>query len=126
MSAQSTLTLNTKAYAPRGNISGVASWALVGDTSFGGAVSNVTESVRGPSKDGLYRVQFKLNLPKAADGNSSCACDGDILSYSLVNLEITVPRNFTSAERTDLYTRIKDLVSSTVVSDAVSDLETSW
>ena len=66
MPAQSSLTLNTKVYTPRGKTNGdIATWALVGDASFGGATSTVTERVAGPSKDGVYRETFKLTLPKA-------------------------------------------------------------
>jgi len=43
MAAQTALVLNTKSYAPRGKNSGnVAAWALVGDTTFGGATSIVS------------------------------------------------------------------------------------
>lgn len=126
MSSQSVLTLNTKAYNPRGNISGVAKWSLVGDTSFGGAISDVTESVRGPSKDGIYRVLFKLNIPKAAGASSSCACEGDTIANALCNVEVVIPSLFSAAERTDLKLRIQSLVADAVFASAVEDLETSW
>ena len=86
MPSQSTLTLNTKAYAPRGKSGDIATWALAGDTTFGGATSTVTESVRGPSKDGVTRIRFKLDVPKAASENSSCACIGQNIGTGIATV----------------------------------------
>lgn len=127
MGAQTNLVLNTKSYAPRGNISGVASWTLAGDSTFGGASSAVTESVRDPSSKGsVYRVKFKLDIPKAATGDSSCACTGEYVSEGICNIDVSVPRGFTAAEREDFCLRIQGLVASSVFTDAVKDLTSSW
>ena len=127
MPVQSNLTLNTKVYAPRGKTSGdIAKWALVGDATFGGASSIVTERVIGPSKEGVNRVTFKLTVPKAAAADTSCACVGEEIARGLVNIEVIIPSAFTAAERDDFRLRIQGLISSTVFASAVKDLEGSW
>lgn len=126
MSAQANLTLNTQVYNPRGNISGVAKWALVDDATFG-SVSDVTESVKEPvSGNRLYRIKFQLRVPKAASASNACSCEGDIISTGLATVEVVIPQNFTSSERTDFRTRIKDLVNDAVFTTAIDDLTPSW
>lgn len=126
MSAQGNLTLNTKVYAPRGKTGDVAKWTLAGDTTFGGASSNVTESVRGPSKDGVSRVHFKLDVPKAADASSACACIGQQIGLGIADVNVTVPASFTAAERLDFVLRIQGLIANAVFTAAVQNLEGSW
>lgn len=126
MSAQGNLTLNTKVYNPRGKTGDVASWALVGDATYGGAPSSVTESVRGPSKDGVSRVRFKLDVPKAATADSACGCAGSVIATGSADVNIIVPTNFTAAERLDFCLRIQALVANAVFTAAVSNLEGSW
>lgn len=126
MPSQSTLTLNTKAYAPRGKSGDIATWALAGDTTFGGATSTVTESVRGPSKDGVTRIRFKLDVPKAASENSSCACIGQNIGTGIATVELVIPSGFTATERADFTDRIQGLVANAVFTAAGDNLEGSW
>lgn len=126
MAQQGVITLNTKAYNPRGKSGDVATWALVGDTSFGGATSLVTESVRGPSKDGIYRVRFTLAVPKAAAEDSSCACVGQELGSGHADIQIRMPTAFTSAERQDFADRVQGLVANAIFDAAVAVLEPAW
>ena len=126
MPSQSTLTLNTKAYAPRGKSGDIAAWALAGDTTFGGATSTVTESVRGPSKDGVTRIRFKLDVPKAASENSSCACIGQNIGTGIATVELVIPSGFTATERADFTDRIQGLVANAVFTAAGDHLEGSW
>lgn len=127
MAAQANLTLNTKVYAPRGKNAGdIATWALVGDTTFGGATSLVTEKVAGPSKEGVNRVTFKLTLPKAAAADTSCACTGEEIAKGICNIEVVVPAAFTAAERADFGLRIQGLVANAIFTAAVSNLEGAW
>jgi hypothetical protein len=127
MAAQGTLTLNTKVYNPRGKTGDVASWALVGDATFGGATSVVTESVRPPSAKGLVnRVQFKLDLPKAATADSACGCIGQEIGRGIANVEITIPTTFTDAERLDFQLRIQGLIANAIFGAAVHSLEGAW
>lgn len=127
MAAQSNLTLNTKVYAPRGKNSGdIATWALVGDSTFGGATSLVTERVTGPSSDGVYRATFKVTVPKAAATDTSCACAGETIAKGIANIEVVIPSQFTAAERADFALRIQGLVANAVFTAAASNLEASW
>lgn len=126
MPAQSALTLNTKVYNPRGRTNDIAQWALVGDTTFGGATSAVTESVRGPSKDGIYRTRWTLSVPKAAEEDSSCACVGQAIGTGDADIQIRIPASFTTAERQDFVDRLQALVALAVFDSSVSSLEGSW
>ncbi|DAD51001.1 TPA_asm: coat protein [ssRNA phage SRR6960540_1] len=126
MPVMSSVTLNSKAYQPRGRDGDVAKWALVGDASFGGATSTITESVRGPSKDGVNRVQFKLTIPKAAASDSACACTGQKLNQAIFNIEGVIPDQWTAAEREDAQLRATALAASTFFVAAVKDLNPAY
>lgn len=127
MTAQSTIALNTLTYLPYGRTGDIATWALTNDPSFGGATSKLTEVVReGGKQSGLTRVHFKLHVPKAASADSACGCTGEVTSESYMDLVVTVPRNFTAAEREDVRKRIQSLVAAAVFQRAVDFLEPSW
>lgn len=127
MAAQANIALNTKVYTPRGKINGdVAQWGLIGDATFGGASSFVTESVRGPTQDGNYRVHWKLDVPKAAASDSTCACTGELLSRGICDINVQVPANFTTAERQDLVDRAQAMVALAIFDSSVALLEPSW
>ena len=126
MPVQGTLTLNTKAYTSRGSQNGISSWANVGDATFGGALTSVTESVRGPLQEGRSRIRFVLMIPKAATEDTSCGCAGTITGTAKADIVIDVPGNFTAAERQDLRLRIQGLVANAVFTAAVDNLEGSW
>lgn len=126
MAAQTALTLNTKAYNPRGKENSIAKWALVGDTTFGGATSQLTVSVGDPSKEGVSRVRVRLTAPKAASADSACACTGEVISTGLMDATFLVPSNYLGSERTDFRTRIKDFFSSAVFTAAIDNLEAPW
>lgn len=126
MPAQASITLNTKVYTPRGTQNGVSTWALVGDTTFGGAVSTVTESVRGPLSDGSYRTRWVFEAPKNATVDSSCACIGQSLGKAKADLVITFPSGFTAAERQDYVDRFQALIALSVFDVSVATPEGSW
>lgn len=127
MPAQTSLTLNTKVYNPRGTQGGISTWQLTGDATFGGASSSVTESVRGPGSDGNTRVRFLLTIPKAATADTSCACIGQLVGKpAKADVTVDVPTAFTAAERDDLRLRIQALVAHAVFTASVKDLEGSW
>jgi hypothetical protein len=126
MPVQGSITLNSKVYTPRGTESGTAKWALVGDTSFGGANSVLTEKVSGPSKDGIWRIRSTFNVPKAAEDDSTCACIGQILGEAAADIQIRVPNTFTLAERQDFVDRLQAWVATSVFDSSVSALEGSW
>lgn len=127
MAAQGNLTLNTKVYNPRGKTGDIAKWALVGDTTFGGGTSTVTESVRDPSgKDATSRIRFHLDFPKLASDDSACACTGSVLGTGSCDVYVTIPSVFTAAERADVRARIQSLVADAVFTAAIDNLEGSW
>lgn len=126
MPAQAALTLNTKVYAPRGTSNGIASWALVGDTTFGGGWSTLTESVRGPNSNGVSRARFLLVVPKLAASDSACSCTGEDIGKGRADISIDVPSTFTATERADFCDRIQALIANAVFDKAVADLEGSW
>lgn len=127
MAAQGNLTLNTKVYAPRGKSGVVATWALVGDTTFGGATSNVTESIQSAKgKAGSTRVQMNLTVPKAASVDSACACIGAEIARGAAYIQVDVPAGFTTTERQDFCDRIQALVANAIFDSAVANLEGAW
>lgn len=126
MPAQSSITLNTKVYTPRGTQNGVSTWALAGDATFGGAVSTVTESVRGPLADGKFRTRWVVSIPKAATSDGPCGCAGSIMGTAKADIVIDIPTNLTSAERQDFVDRIQALVALSVFDVSVSTPEGSW
>lgn len=124
MSAQAALTLNTKVYNPRGKEGKISTWALVADATFGGATSRVTSSVALNQKQDT-RVQFKLDVPKAAIADSACGCVGSITSRALADVIVNVPSGFTIAEKQDLCDRLQALVAHAIFDAAVLG-EGSW
>ena len=127
MASQASVTLNTKVYNPRGTQGGISTWQNVGDASFGGATTTLTESVRGPGTDGNTRVRFLLTIPKLAAADSSCACIGQPLGKpARAEIIVDVPSTFTVAERDDLRLRFQGLAAHAIATAAIKDLEPAW
>ena len=126
MPAQAPLTLNTKVYNPRGTDNGISKWTLSGDSTFGGATSDVTESVRGPLNNGNIRVRWVVYVPKAATADSPCACTGQSLGTGKADFVIDVPATFTAAERQDFVDRLQSLIALSVFDVSVAGPEGSW
>lgn len=126
MAQQGSLTLNTKVYTPRGTSNGISTWALVGDSSFGGATSLLTQSVRGPSKDGIFRIRDTFSVPKAATADSTCACIGEQLGEAHADIQIRMPQVMTPAERQDFVDRLQAFIASAVFDASIAQLEPAW
>lgn len=126
MPAQGSLTLNTKVYTPRGASDGIAKWALAGDSTFGGAQSDLTESVRGPLTNGSYRTRWVLTIPLAATVDSACACVGQVIGSAKADFTIDFPTAFTAAQRQDFVDRLQALVALSVFDVSVATPEGSW
>lgn len=126
MPAQASITLNTKVYTPRGTSGGISTWSLAGDASFGGAQSNVTESVRGPLTSGNYKTRWVVEVPKATTVDTSCACAGSIIGKGKADIVIDIPTSFTAAERQDFVDRLQALVALAVFDVSVATPEGSW
>ena len=71
MATQATITLNTVPYVPSGTNGNVAAWRNLQDPNMKG-LTTLRESVNGPSKEGVFRVRWKLDLPKVAEDASPC------------------------------------------------------
>lgn len=125
MALQAALTLATRVYNPAGTENGVSTWRYPEDAFFNGT-SKVTESVRGPSKDGLYRINFKLDTPRVLGEDSSCGCAGTQVDNAVTRIETIFPSRWTKAQREEHWARVKDLVDSAVADAAHEDLEGSW
>ena len=128
MAAMGVVTLNTKAYSPRNKQGDVAVWALVGDATFGGATSFLTESVRTTTTGtwpGATKFQFKLDVPKAATASDTCACIGSTIGDFTLDIQGRVSTGLTAAEVTDVVNRAKDLVANAIFLAAAKG-ETSW
>lgn len=124
MAAQASVTLNTVAYEPTGIQKGVLGWVNRAD-GVPGKFSPLTEVLSSPSKGGkVYNATFKLVVPVVAASDSECACAGDVLRYGTFIGTFLLPDTSTAAERTDLRLRAKDLISNSLVTDAVDNLIT--
>lgn len=126
MPSAASITLNTKVYTPRGTDGGLSKWALVGDSTFGGGISTVTESVRGPSKDGIWRIRWTFAVPKLADADSNCGCVGQEIGSAYADVQVRVPTNFSTAERQDFVDRLQALVALSVFDVSISGPEATW
>lgn len=126
MPVSANITLNSKVYTPRGTQGGITSWALAGDASFGGAQSDVTESVRGPLTSGNWRTRWVVSVPKLATVDTACSCIGSVLGKGKADIVIDIPTSFTLAERQDFVDRIQALVALSVFDVSVSTPEGSW
>lgn len=126
MPAQSSLTLNTKVYAPRGTQGGLSSWAHSG-ASLGGGNSALTESVRPYNSEGNAIVRWLLTAEKLAAADSACACTGAPLGDpARVDTRASFPRSFTETERLDLYDRYVAEVNTPAFKASFVQLEGSW
>lgn len=125
MAQQSVVTLNTHAYNPRGVSAGIASW-VDPVNSTGSAVTKLTESVRGPNGQGIYRVRFQLSLPVMAAADTVCACKGSVVGTAIASIDVLVPGSFSDTDRTNLQLQITELAASTIFVDAVKNLTGAW
>lgn len=125
MASQSNLTLATRVFTPAGVQNGLATWRYVEDAVFK-STSKVTQSVRGPSKDGVYRIEFKLDTPRALDVDSACGCAGTVVDKAMTRIETIYPASWTKAQRQEHADRIQSLVAGAVFTASHDDLEGSW
>lgn len=105
------ITLNTKVYNGIGfNPNG----QFVYSETSGGTASSfsyLTSRVNAGTGKSDSTVKWNLSIPVTAAVDSDCSCAGDVLRTDYVRIEVTVPAGATAAERTDIWTRVKDLVS---------------
>lgn len=125
MGAQTSLTLATRVYNPIGTQNGLSSWRYVEDAVFHGTAM-ATQAVRGPSKDGMYRIQHKLDTPLVKTDDSACGCAGEEINRAVTRIETIFPASWTKAQRQEHLDRIQSLVAGAVLTAAYDDLEGAW
>lgn len=125
MAVQSSVTLATRSYAPRGTQEGISTWIYKDDVTFGGD-STLTGSTTGPSKDGMDRVRFKLVINREAVEASACACPGSVIDFGIFKIEAVIPDAWTRAMRDEAYARLAGLAANSIVEKAMEENEGSW
>lgn len=106
------IELNTKIYTWRGfnqNGQGLYSEQSGGVPS---SFSYLTSKVNTGTGKSDSTVKWNLSIPIVVTSDSTCGCTGDVLRTYYVRVEVTEPAGSSAAERTDVATRIKDLVAS--------------
>lgn len=122
MSQQAAVTLNTVVYSPAGLLAGVAKWI----NRTGGILAGfsiLTQRYREPTTGAQTKIDFNISIPVLATADSTCACEGSLLRTNSASVSFWVAGTSTLAERTDLYLRVKDLIATSLVSDAVENLD---
>lgn len=113
------ITLNTKAYSFSGLLNGIASFVHRG-VGVAASFLTLTGRVRLSAKDSL--VTWQLRVPVVATEATACACPGDALRVTWVDINIKLPAGATKAERTDIALQVKDLVASPEFQASITDL----
>lgn len=115
-------TLNSVVYTPIGFLTtGASSWAALA-SGVAGAISRLTGRVNLPQGQNDGSVKWKLAIPVAADENSTCSCEGEILRTYYLSVESNLPRAGTTTERLDVYERLKSLVNDPAFKASIVDL----
>lgn len=117
------LTLNTLVYPFTGFIQGAIARYLNSDAGTANGFRVVTAKVDGPSKDGDYKVRWKLRLPTVVS-EAECACPGGVVRENFADIVVTVSASALAAERTALALSLKDLVARTEFQSSITSLQT--
>jgi hypothetical protein len=117
------IVLNTKSYTFRGFLApnSISSYL---ETSGGvpSSFSPLTAKVEDGGSKGNTKVRWKLKVPTVATDPSACACPGDVTMDDYVDIVFTFGPNTTAAKRTDVLTRIQQLVLKAEFTASVNDL----
>lgn len=121
MSQQAAVTLNTVVYDPAGQDS--ASKLVLWFNRAGGILnsfSRLTQRFRqGIGAAKASEISFRLEVPVVATSDTTCSCAGALLRTGYAQVTFTFAESSTTAERTDLYLRLKDLVATDLVKNGV-------
>lgn len=116
------ITLNSKVYNFAGFDTQQLSNYVNRDAGIPTGFSRLTNRVDDGQGSANTKVRWKLKVPVVASVDSECSCIGALLRDYTVDIVVTVPPGSTSAERTDLQTRITDLVASPEFSGSITNL----
>lgn len=108
----SNIVLNTLTYVGEGIASGIARFVERSQGVYAGFRSLVG---RMKSSRDKVEVVWTLALPVIADADSPCACDGDVLQMTYVNVSVRFDKKASPTHRLDVYNQLKDLVNNTTV-----------
>lgn len=122
MGQQASVTLNTVVYTAAGVKAGVANWISRAGGILAG-FSLLKQQFREPVSGTQTKIDFNLSVPVLATTDSACGCAGTLMRTNSVTISVWVAGTSTLAERTDLYLRLKDLVATSMFSDAVENLD---
>lgn len=122
MSQQADVTLNSVVYSKAGVNGGVASWINRAAGVISG-FSTLRQIFKSPTSGVQTKIDFNLSVPVVAAEDTPCVCAGTLLRTNSVTVSVWVASSSTLAERTDLYLRLKDLVSTSMFIDAVENLD---
>lgn len=114
-----TITLNTKAYVGAGILNGLSSWW----DRTGGIVSafqQLTNAVSFTQTKSV--VKWKLVAPVVQTDPTACACPGEVLRSTIVDISFRFDKAATKAERDDVLKRIQELVLTDDFAGSVSNL----
>jgi hypothetical protein len=122
MAAQASMALNSVTYVAAGVNNRLAAWINRSDGTPAG-FSDVSISLPTPGTNAsVYRVTAKLSVPIVQTEDTACACAGSLLRTGNVTIEALLPLTSTTAERTDLYERLKDLIEDSQFIAAIENL----
>ena len=126
MAQQAAVTLNTVVYSPSGSENGIVKWF----NRVGGVLNSFSaltqRFVTGAGGQKLTKVTYRLEVPVVATTDTDCSCAGTLLRTSSCQVDFWLAADSTVAERTDLYLRIKDLIATSTVSNAVENLDPAY
>lgn len=116
------ITLNAKVYNFAGFNSNSQSVYKYTGGGLPSSFSYLTDKVNTGTGKADSTVRWNLSVPHVATEASACACEGSVLGTDYVRIEVSVSPITTAAERTDLWTRVRDLVASTEFKASVESL----
>lgn len=120
--AIATIVINSKTYTPVSFQNGVLTYE---ETSGGipTGFSQLTAQLRRPDREGgAYRLDLRLTVPVVAAEDTDCVCAGGLLRKEIHRSLTEIPNNGTTAERTDVQVRIKDLYANASIIAMLKDL----
>lgn len=128
MSQQAAVTLNTVVYDPAGQDS--TSKLVLWFNRAGGVLnsfSRLTQRFRqGVGVAKASEISFRIEVPVVATSDTTCSCAGSLLRTNSCTVTFTCGDGSTTAERTDLYLRVKDLIATSLVSNGVENLDPAY
>lgn len=115
----STIVLNSLNYVGNGVLNGISQF-IERSLAVVSGFSNLTARISfNPTKT---VVAWKLTVPVIGGEASACACPGDVLRGTIVDISVRFDRGATSTERADVLTRVRDLVATSQFGDSISSL----